>query len=289
VKPWSLVKSDRDGCGDVLHCNLEIVKALAIMSWPFLPFSSQEIWSNLGLQGSPLDAGWEGIDAPLPAGQELADPVPVFKKVEMEKDEEAPVPEPTPPMAASPFAPLSQLDLRVGTVLSVENHPDAERLFVLKVCIGEERQIVAGLRAYYSQEEMLGRKVVVVSNLKPAKLRGIRSEGMLLAADDESLGGSTVLLLRPSKDVPDGTRIDSGLTVRESRIEYKDFQKAVMRVARHEDGVMLLDGNPAVELDDGAPEYLAVALDNGRALPLRSADGAYLTVERPISDGACIR
>jgi len=173
--------------------------------------------------------------------------------------------------------------------LSVENHPDAERLFVLKVCIGEERQIVAGLRAYYSQEEMLGRKVVVVSNLKPAKLRGIRSEGMLLAADDESLGGSTVLLLRPSKDVPDGTRIDSGLTVRESRIEYKDFQKAVMRVARHEDGVMLLDGNPAVELDDGAPEYLAVALDNGRALPLRSADGAYLTVERPISDGACIR
>jgi methionyl-tRNA synthetase len=291
VKPWSLVKSDRDGCGDVLHCNLEIVKALAIMSWPFLPFSAQEVWGYMGLKNGPLQAGWSGIDVPLPAGQELTDPVPVFKKVEIEKEEEEPVPAPQPVKEpeASPFSDLSQLDLRAGTVLSAEDHPDAEKLFVLKVSMGEERQIVAGLRAYYSREEMLGRKVVVVSNLKPAKLRGIRSEGMLLAADDESLGGSTVLLLRPSKDVPDGTRIDSGLTVRESRIEYKDFQKAVMRVARHEDGAMLLDGSPAVELDEAAPEYLAVALEDGRALPLRSADGAYLTVERPISDGACIR
>lgn len=291
VKPWSLIKTDREQCGDVLHCNMEIVKALAIMSWPFLPFSAQSIWNFMGYRQEMVHVGWKGIDAALPVGQVLHDPLPVFKKVEIEVEEiSTPVATSSVTKDSEPFTDFRQLDLRTGTVVSVENHPDAEKLFILKVDVGEERQIVAGLRAYYSIEEMLGRKVVVVCNLKPAKLRGVKSEGMLLAADDEGLGGSNVLLLTPSSEVPNGTKVNSGLEARESRIEYKDFQKAVMHVARHSKGLMNLKGRPEVDLPSSrVPEIIAVVIDGDKALPLHTGNGVYLTVDQPIIDGACIR
>ena len=291
VKPWSLIKTDREQCGDVLHCNMEIVKALAIMSWPFLPFSAQSIWNFMGYRQEMIHVGWKGIDTSLPVGQVLLDPLPVFKKMELELEESsAPVPVQTDIDATALFADFSRLDLRTGTVTSAEDHPDAEKLFILKVDIGEERQIVAGLKAYYSLDEILGRKVIVVSNLKPAKLRGVKSEGMLLAADDESLGGDNVLLLTPSMDVPNGTKVNSGFETKGSRIEYKDFQKAVMRVARYSTGLMNLEGRPEVDLpSSGVPEIIAVVLDGGKARPLQTEDGAYLTVDRHIADGACIR
>ncbi len=288
VRPWALVKSDQDACGDVLHCNLALVQALTVMAWPFLPFSSQEIWGYLGGEGDILSAGWDAIDASLPAGRDLADPRPVFRKVELPVEE--PEPEPEPELVQEEaFATLASLDLRVGRIISAENHPDADKLFVLKVDVGEERQVVAGLRQWYDREELPGKDIVLLCNLKPAKLRGQRSEGMLLAADDESLGGDQVLLVQPSRSVAPGTPIHSGLAVKGSRIDFKDFQKAVLRIARHEGGAMLLDDHPEVDLAEGAPERLAVALDGDKALPLHGEDDVYLTVGKPIGDGACIR
>ena len=93
------------------------------------------------------------------------------------------------------------LELRVGTVKRAEAHPNADRLLVLQVDLGtEERQLVAGIRAHYDPASLVGRQVVVVANLEPAKLRGVESQGMVLAVAD----GERVVLLRPDDAVTAG-------------------------------------------------------------------------------------
>jgi len=97
-----------------------------------------------------------------------------------------------------------RLELKVGTVRSAETHPNADRLLVLRVDLGsEERQIVAGIRRSYAAEELVGRQVVIVANLEPATLRGIESQGMLLAASD----GERVVILAPQKEVSAGSKV----------------------------------------------------------------------------------
>jgi len=99
---------------------------------------------------------------------------------------------------------FDRVDLRVATVLAAERVPDTDRLIKLQIRIGtEERQIVAGIGASYSPEDLPGRQIVVVANLKPAVIRGVESRGMLLAAVD---GGDSVLL-GPEKPIADGTEV----------------------------------------------------------------------------------
>jgi methionyl-tRNA synthetase len=94
-----------------------------------------------------------------------------------------------------------ELELKVGTVTSAEPHPNADRLVVLRVDLGgEERQIVAGIRAHYAPETLVGHQIVVVANLEPATLRGVQSQGMLLAASS----GERVVLVRPDEPVAAG-------------------------------------------------------------------------------------
>jgi len=93
------------------------------------------------------------------------------------------------------------IELRIGTIVAAEPHPNADRLLVLRVDVGgEERQLVAGIRAHYEPAVLIGRQVVVVVNLEPAKLRGVESQGMALAA----AYGDSVVLLRPDEAVPAG-------------------------------------------------------------------------------------
>jgi len=95
------------------------------------------------------------------------------------------------------------IELRVATVRSAEPHPNADRLVVLRVDLGgEERQLVAGIRAHYDPATLVGRQVIVVANLEPAKLRGVESQGMVLAAADEA--NNRVVLLRPDDAVTPG-------------------------------------------------------------------------------------
>lgn len=102
------------------------------------------------------------------------------------------------------FEDWKKLDIRVGQIKEVKDHPDAEKLLVLKVDIGGEvRNLVAGIKQYYKKEELLGMKVVVFVNLKPAVLRGIKSEGMILAA----VKGDKVVLLQPEKQIDNGALI----------------------------------------------------------------------------------
>lgn len=98
---------------------------------------------------------------------------------------------------------FSEIDLRVAEIKAVEEHPDADKLLVLKIDAGDgEKQLVAGIKNHYSAEELIGRKIIVVNNLAPAVLRGVESQGMLLAARD----GDKVVLLTTEKDVAPGSR-----------------------------------------------------------------------------------
>ncbi|WP_461864606.1 methionine--tRNA ligase [Thermococcus sp.] len=102
------------------------------------------------------------------------------------------------------FDEFMKLDLRVGKIVEVSDHPNANKLYVVKVDLGDEvRQLVAGLKKYYSKDELLNHYVIVITNLEPKKLRGVESQGMLLAADD----GKNVALLMPDKEVKLGARI----------------------------------------------------------------------------------
>lgn len=99
---------------------------------------------------------------------------------------------------------FAKLDLRVATIKAAEPHPKADRLLVLQIDLGtEERQLVAGIRAHYTPEELIGKQIVVVANLQPAVLRGVESQGMLLAAAD----GGRVVVLSPEKPVAAGSQV----------------------------------------------------------------------------------
>jgi methionyl-tRNA synthetase len=138
----------------------------------------------------------------------MADPTPV------PAPGAAPVPASVPPAAppaAAPAAPLvtfdefKKMDLRIGKILSVEDHSNANKLYVLKIDIGNggTRQVVAGIKPYYAKEALVGRSIVVICNLQPAMLRGVESQGMLLAAS----GAGSVVVLAPEKDVPPGSKV----------------------------------------------------------------------------------
>ena len=99
---------------------------------------------------------------------------------------------------------FSEIDLRVAEIKAVEEHPDADKLLVLKIDTGDgEKQLVTGIKNHYSAEELVGKKIIIVNNLAPAVLRGVESQGMLLAARDSD----KVVLLTTEKDVEPGSRV----------------------------------------------------------------------------------
>ncbi len=103
---------------------------------------------------------------------------------------------------------FAKLDLRVGKVLDAKPHPNADKLLVLTVDIGTEtRQILAGIRAWYPPEALIGKEIVVIANLAPRKMRGLESCGMLLAASEGEGDNRTAIILQPQRDVPPGSPV----------------------------------------------------------------------------------
>ncbi len=97
-----------------------------------------------------------------------------------------------------------KIEIRVATIKHAEPHPNADRLMVLKIDLGsEERQLVAGIKGHYAAEDLIGRQIVVVANLEPAKLRGIESQGMMLAARDDD----KIVILNPERPVSPGAKV----------------------------------------------------------------------------------
>lgn len=296
--PWKLVKTDKAACGRVLYDNLRIVRALAIMAWPFMPRSSDRIWNYLGLEGSIEKAGYSALSETLIPGTDLLEPQPVYGKIDLKvmfpelfDQPEADVPKKKSESSVEPFTAFKKLDLRAGRIIAVEDHPAADKLYKLTVDFGdpEPRTICAGLKAYYTKEQLLGFEGIAVYNLAPRPLRGIDSCGMMLCADDESLGGKTVSLLKPSREVPPGTRFGFTDEPVSGIADYKKhFSQAVMKVSAVKDGRFLSDGSE-IDVPEGAPETVAAVIDGGKTIALTDNNGNTVTVLLPVIDGAVIR
>ncbi len=197
-EPWKRVKEDPGSLTALLNDLVYLVRDLAILVHPFIPETSQRIVSFFGFQGLGASHGLGWTKLGSRAGiEEISRPELLFKRLENKeieafrerfsgsqadrKAQEA-AKQQQEPGAAERFT--SQVDLRVGRILEVEKHPRADKLYIEKVDMGyEQRQIVSGLVQYYSEEELKGRNVIIVANLKAARLRGVESQGMLLAAE----------------------------------------------------------------------------------------------------------
>ena len=215
--PWDLIKQDRNECEKVMYNSLRIVWALGFLMYPFMPFSADKLLKMLGSK-QVEDFVWDN-GKKVPDGLSFNKIKPIFVKLDVKevlekergssddtvttvtlkkgkgdimKDEKITVDD------------IAKLDLRVGKVIDVKPHPNADKLYVIKVDIGNEiRTIVGGLKKYYSHGELEGKRVIVVANLKSAKLRGIESNGMLLAAEDDN----TVSVLTTDKIIKTGSKI----------------------------------------------------------------------------------
>ncbi|UCE37158.1 MAG: methionine--tRNA ligase [Thermoplasmata archaeon] len=292
--PWALLKENREECGTALHVCLRIVKALCIGMYPFLPFSTEKLWVMLGYEDDVSSRTWEEAKTDIPSGQSLARPQPLFKKLDIIEAPEKIEPEKAKEEEAMG---VDALDLKIGLIEEIEDHPDAEKLYVMKVDFGnEKRQLVAGLKTYYSKEEMQDRKIVVVMNLKPAKLRGIESRGMLLAAEDKS---GTVSLLTPLSDEDIGVKVTGrGLEtmVPRKQISFSEFQKIKLRVGTiiEEDKTDMGDKKSGVEGGVSSAlsgTQIAIYLAEGKeeVIPLVTESGGFISLHKPVANGAEIK
>ncbi len=103
------------------------------------------------------------------------------------------------------FDQFKQLDLRVARIKTCDNIQGADRLYRLTIEMGEERQIVAGIKGHYTKEELIGKQIIVLANLEPRTIRGLTSHGMLLAASDQ--GKTSIVLITTDKEIPDGSTV----------------------------------------------------------------------------------
>jgi methionyl-tRNA synthetase len=228
AKPWDLAKDEnqKQTLGVVLYRAAESLRWLSVMLYPVMPEASVAIWKQLGLDGSPAQVDPTQLKwGELKEGAAIAEVQPVFPRMDkakiMSEITSGPV---TPPESTAPVVHATQadavgitsfieiddfakVDLRVGQVLSAERIPKADKLLLMKVDIGEEqpRQILAGIAQYYEPEKLIGRKVVIVANLKPRKLRGLESQGMVVAASYGEEGRPVIATF--TEDVPNGARL----------------------------------------------------------------------------------
>lgn len=215
--PWALAKAGDPAVAGVLRSMLHCLRTAEGLIRPLMPSAADAIAAQLG--HSPLkDWNLVAADGSLTAGTTLSAPQPMYPRldlsknedrktknekegkpvevVEKKKAEEAPVEEIT-------IQDFARVQLRVARILEAEPLEGSDKLMKLQVVIGSEaRQIVAGIRKVYTPEDLIGRQVVVVANLKPAKLRGADSQGMVLAAVDEN---GDAILLQPEKEAPEGS------------------------------------------------------------------------------------
>jgi methionyl-tRNA synthetase len=195
-EPWKTLKSNPERCATTLHIAIQVVRSLALLLEPVVPATSAKIWKLLRLDSSFKDEGWDSAsDFKLNNGHKLMKPEILITKIEDKQIddmvkflESGSNPEPLP---VSPLKPaitiddFKKIDLRIAKVIGAEKVPKSEKLLKLQVEIGNERrQVIAGIALHYKPEDLVGKLVVVVANLQPAKLMGQESQGMILAASD---------------------------------------------------------------------------------------------------------
>ena len=228
--PWTLAKDEANTARlqTVLYNLADTLRIVAILVEPFIPTTSPKIYTQLGLPVPEQFLLEEAVAGRLASGTKVQKGEPLYPRIEVTEDgatiiggkryEHAPAPaavveeakaEPVKAVV-EPIKPeitmgdFEKLDLRVGTVVAAEKVKKSKKLLKLQVMIGEEeRTIVSGISQYYEAEQMVGRNVIVIANLAPAKLMGIESSGMILAASD----GNGNLVLADAPGIASGSRV----------------------------------------------------------------------------------
>ncbi len=205
MAPWVLAKSDPGRLSAVMFNILESIRVVSVMLWPFMPGTAERIQGFLGLEKTGKDLkledarAWGGLTASglISRAPQLFPRIEKKMETQQAKEEEVKKDEPLS------FDEFQRLDLRVGTIKTAEQVKGSKKLIKLTVDIGEERTVVAGILGHYTDKDLIGRQVVVVANLAPAKLMGVESRGMVLAATD----ASGVHLIAPDVTTAPGSKV----------------------------------------------------------------------------------
>ena len=231
-EPWKLIKTDEERVKTIMYVALQIASALATISEPFLPFTAEKLREMLNYGKSTSEAlangaiseenEWEQISQKgklLPVGHQIGKAELLFSKIEDEQIQkqldkleatkaanEADKKQAEPQKEIATFEDFTKMDLRVGTIVEAEKMPKANKLLVLKVDTGiDVRTIVSGIAQSFKPEDIVGKKVTVLVNLAPRKLRGVESEGMILMTENKE--GKLVFLNPDEEGVKEGTVI----------------------------------------------------------------------------------
>ena len=226
TEPWKLAKSDPEQLKTVMFQIWNILRLSAVNLYPFMPETAEKMWTQLGLKSlvdeaakslpvtesegiKPKTFDWDWNPAygiKVSKSEQLFPRIEKDRKEPMEenKNEAAPKEENPEKQNLIAIGDFAKVELKVGKVLNAERVKKSDKLIRLQVNTGEERQIVAGIGKFYSPEDLVGKKVVVVTNLQPAKLMGVESNGMLLAATGKE---GVPVILTPEKDVEEGAKI----------------------------------------------------------------------------------
>jgi len=232
-KPWDLAKNDKSRCATVIGVAANLTKLLAAILEPYIPATSVKIYQQLNIPEAQI---FDSFKLDLPVGHKIGVPQVLFKKITEDEIKEL----------RSKFGGKQEkeqidedafpIDLRGATIVSVDDHPGDENLYVVKVDVGkEQRQVVARLKGVYKKEELLNRNVVVLCNLPVADIRGSKSEAMMLVAEGKK-GKETIQKLlqtqsKPSTSWP-GTKIiaDGAKENVKPNITLKEFQKLDLKL-----------------------------------------------------------
>jgi methionyl-tRNA synthetase len=241
-EPWKTIKTDEERTKTVMYVALQITSALAVLSEPFLPFTSDKLKNMLAsaplsdrasrtLSGAEELIAWNDVSSKtdlLKPGHKIGKSELLFSKIEDEQIQQqldklqktkmdnastSSAQDATPKKIVMPqketiqFDDFTKLDMRVGTIIEAEKMPKADKLLVLKVDTGMDiRTIVSGIAEHFSPEEIVGKQVTVLVNLAPRKLRGTESQGMILMT--ENADGKLVFLNSGDENVANGTTIN---------------------------------------------------------------------------------
>lgn len=208
--PWVLIKDEakKSRLAQVMYNLAESIRVTAVMITPFMPRTAQEIFRQLGVSENALMTWDSSKEWGKPKIYSVCKGSALFPRIDVEKElaeleklnpvKKKPV---TPQITIDEFA---KLEIRTAKVLTCERVEGSDKLLLFKLaCGGEERQIVSGIAKYYKPEDLVGKTVVIAANLKPAKIKGILSEGMILSAEC----GDDVTVLTTSEEIADGSKV----------------------------------------------------------------------------------
>ena len=223
-EPWKLIKTDPERVKTVMYVALQIATALAITSEPFLPFTSAKLKAMLQLDNTTWNSAKNNSTQLLKAGQQIGNAQLLFEKIDdeaiekqlqrLENTKQANKQETqtdvqnqvTPQKEIISYDDFAKMDIRIGTILSAEKMPKADKLLVLKVDTGiDQRTIVSGIAQSFIPEEIIGKKVTVLANLAPRKLRGVESHGMILMV--ENAEGKYSFINPDTDNIANGTEV----------------------------------------------------------------------------------